>query len=143
LDELPQLINVLRGEMSLVGPRPEVVEKVEQFDAEARRTLEVRPGITDWASIWNSDEGGVLTGAMDPDAAYEEIIRPVKRQLQLYYLETHSLRGDLKIILYTILRIVRKNWCPRELQGYPTFAELRAQAVQWIAEEQARTPTNP
>ncbi len=63
LDEISQLINVLLGDMSLVGPRPEVVDKVEQFGAEARKTLALRPGITDWASIWNCDEGGVLAGA--------------------------------------------------------------------------------
>jgi lipopolysaccharide/colanic/teichoic acid biosynthesis glycosyltransferase len=138
LDELSQLINVLRGDMSLVGPRPEVVYKVEQFGAEARRTLELRPGITDWASIWNSDEGGVLAGAPDPDAAYEKVIRPTKLKLQLYYCDTRTFFGDVKIILYTILRIVRKNWTPRELQGYPTFAELRAQVEQLTAEEAAK-----
>ncbi len=142
LDELSQLINVLRGDMSLVGPRPEVVDKVEQFDAEARRTLEICPGITDWASIWNSDEGGVLAGAADPDAAYEKVIRPNKLKLQLYYCDTRSFFGDLKIILYTVLRIVRKDWTPRELRAYPTFAEMRAEVQQLIAEEAAKGPAS-
>ncbi len=70
LDELPQLINVLRGDMHLVGPRPEVQKYVEKYSAEEREILNVRPGITDWASIWNADEGAVLAGSVDPLAAY-------------------------------------------------------------------------
>jgi lipopolysaccharide/colanic/teichoic acid biosynthesis glycosyltransferase len=143
LDELSQLINVLRGDMSLVGPRPEVMEKVECFDAEARKTLEVRPGITDWASIWNSDEGGVLAGAPDPDQAYEKVIFPTKLKLQLVYLQTRSFFGDLKIIIYTGLRVVRKNWTPRELRGYPTFAELRAEVEKLIAQQTAEKQEKP
>ena len=121
--------------MSLVGPRPEVVEKAARFGAEARRTLAVRPGITDWASIWNSDEGGVLAGAADPDAMYEKVIFPTKLKLQLYYLDTRGFWGDLKIILYTALRIVRKSWTPRELRSYPTFEQLRAEVERMLAEE--------
>ncbi|MFZ1936102.1 MAG: sugar transferase [Thermoguttaceae bacterium] len=134
LDEVSQLINVFFGDMSLVGPRPEVVDKAENFDAEARKTLAVRPGITDWASIWNSDEGGVLAGAPDPDAAYEKVIFPTKLKLQLYYLQSRSFLGDIKIILYTILRILRKNWTPAELKDYPTFEQLRAEVEKLIAE---------
>jgi lipopolysaccharide/colanic/teichoic acid biosynthesis glycosyltransferase len=138
LDELSQLINVLRGDMSLVGPRPEVVEKVEQFDENARRTLAVRPGITDWASIWNADEGGVLAGTADPDAAYEQVIRPTKLQLQLYYLDTRSFLGDIKIIFCTLLKIVRKTWVPAELRAYPTFEQMRAEVEKLIAAQSAR-----
>ena len=67
LDEFPQLINVLTGEMSLVGPRPQVLDYVSDYSEEEQVILHVRPGITDWASIWNSDEGAVLIGAPDPD----------------------------------------------------------------------------
>jgi lipopolysaccharide/colanic/teichoic acid biosynthesis glycosyltransferase len=132
LDELSQLINVLIGDMSLVGPRPEVVDKAEKFDEQARRTLAVRPGITDWASIWNSDEGGVLAGAPDPDAMYEKVIFPTKLKLQLYYLDTRSFFGDIKIIFCTVLRIVRSDWIPRELKEYPTFAQLRGEVEELI-----------
>ena len=132
IDELSQLINVVRGEMSLVGPRPEVVWKVEKYTDEEKQTLEMRPGITDWASIWNSDEGGVLEGAPDADAVYEEVIRPTKMKLQLYYYQTQSVGKDLKIIFATTYRLVNKNWSPRELKGYPSFDELRAQALQVI-----------
>jgi lipopolysaccharide/colanic/teichoic acid biosynthesis glycosyltransferase len=132
LDELSQLINVLKGDMSLVGPRPEVVDKVEKFSEEERKTLLLRPGITDWASLWNSDEGGLLAGAPDPDHAYEDVIRPIKRNLQLYYCETHNLWTDVKIIVYTALKIFRKNWVPAELRSYPTFEEMRAEVETWI-----------
>ncbi|MBN2579211.1 MAG: sugar transferase [Pirellulales bacterium] len=135
LDELSQLINVFRGDMSLVGPRPEVVDKAEQFDEEARKTLSIRPGITDWASIWNSDEGGVLAGTADPDAVYQQVIFPTKLKLQLYYLDHHGFFGDIKIIFYTLLRILRKSWRPKELKDYPTFEQLRAEAEKFIAPE--------
>jgi len=136
LDELPQLINVLRGEMSLVGPRPEVVDKVARFDGVARRALDVRPGMTDWASIWNSDEGGVLAGAPDPDAAYERVLYPHKLRLQLYYLETRSFLTDLKIVFYTVMKIFRRRWVPKPLRKFPAFEELRAQVQRWVAEHE-------
>jgi lipopolysaccharide/colanic/teichoic acid biosynthesis glycosyltransferase len=107
LDELPQLINVLKGEMSLVGPRPEVKYYTDQLTEEERAILSVRPGITDWASIWNADEGELLAGAEDPDKAYEELIRPTKLQLQLKYVREQSFWIDLKIVFLTILAIVR------------------------------------
>jgi len=135
LDELTQLLNVLLGQMSLVGPRPEVVHKVEKFDQEARKTLAVRPGITDWASIWNSDEGGVLVGAPDAEEAYEKLIRPTKLELQLYYCETRNMLTDIRIIFYTLLRLLRKNWTPPELKGYPTLDQLRAEVEKLIAAE--------
>src|SRR6266513_929135 len=78
LDELPQLLNVLRGEMSLVGPRPEVVQEVLLYTEEEKRLLEVRPGITDWASIRFRNEGEILRGSADPHTAYREKIRPEK-----------------------------------------------------------------
>ena len=81
LDELPQLFNVLFGTMSFVGPRPEVQKFVDLYTDEEQIILEMRPGITDWASIWNSDEGHVLDGAPDADAAYAELIRPTKLEL--------------------------------------------------------------
>lgn len=132
LDEISQLINVVRGEMSLVGPRPEVVWKVEKYSQEEKITLKLRPGITDWASIWNSDEGGVLADAKDPDAVYEEVIRPIKMKLQFYYYEAQNFFEDLKIIFYTFYRLINKNWIPEELLEYPTFDELRAQALRVI-----------
>jgi lipopolysaccharide/colanic/teichoic acid biosynthesis glycosyltransferase len=107
LDELPQLINVLFGDMSLVGPRPEVRYYVDQFTEEEKIILGLRPGITDWASIWNSDEGAVLAGAADPEKAYQELIRPTKIRLQLKYVRERSFFTDLKIIFLTVLAILK------------------------------------
>lgn len=107
MDELPQLINVLLGDMSLVGPRPEVRYYVDQFSEEEKVILGLRPGITDWASIWNSDEGGVLAGAADPEKAYQELIRPTKIRLQLKYVRERSFFTDLKIIFLTVLAILK------------------------------------
>lgn len=107
LDEIPQLFNVVRGEMSVVGPRPEVPRYTDLYSDEERRILDVRPGITDWASIWNPDEGALLKDAPDPDKAYEELIRPTKLKLQLRYVERHSFFGDLRIIFLTLLAMIR------------------------------------
>jgi len=106
LDELPQLINVLLGQMSLVGPRPEVSEYVALFTEEEKAILNVRPGITDWASIWNPDEGALLAGSDDPERAYLEKIRPEKIRLQLKYVREHSFRVDLKILFLTLTTLL-------------------------------------
>jgi lipopolysaccharide/colanic/teichoic acid biosynthesis glycosyltransferase len=109
LDELPQLINVLKGEMSFVGPRPEVQYYVDMFSEEERSILTVRPGITDWASIWNPDEGAILAGSPDPEKTYMEKIRPEKIRLQLKYARERSFWVDIKIIFVTLWAIVRKR----------------------------------
>lgn len=116
LDELPQLFNVLLGQMSFVGPRPEVQQYVDLYTEEEKAILDLRPGITDWASIWNSDEGAILAGCDDPDKGYEELIRPTKLRLQLFYARRHSLWIDLKIIFYTLYAILKKDFLPREIR---------------------------
>jgi lipopolysaccharide/colanic/teichoic acid biosynthesis glycosyltransferase len=107
LDELPQLINVLKGEMSIVGPRPEVQMYVDMFTEEEKAILSVRPGITDWASIWNPDEGAILAGSPDPEETYMEKIRPEKIRLQLKYVRERTFWNDLKIIAQTIITILK------------------------------------
>jgi len=119
LDELPQLLNVLKGDMSLVGPRPEVLSEVERYTDEQRRVLSLRAGITDLASLWNADEGAVLAGTVYPHAAYQQFIHPTKLALQLRYLDERSLWLDLKIIIYTVWKIFRKGWVPPELRAVP------------------------
>lgn len=109
LDELPQLINVLKGEMSFVGPRPEVQHYVDMFTEEEKAILDVRPGITDWASLWNPDEGKILAGSPDPEKTYMEKIRPTKIRLQLKYVRERSFLVDLKIIFQTIMIIISKG----------------------------------
>jgi lipopolysaccharide/colanic/teichoic acid biosynthesis glycosyltransferase len=106
LDELPQLINVLKGEMSLVGPRPEVPLYVNMMTKEEKDIiLSVLPGMTDLASLWDFHEGEILKGSPDPERTYQEKIRPTKIKLQIEYVKNHSLWLDLKMIFKTILKI--------------------------------------
>jgi Sugar transferases involved in lipopolysaccharide synthesis len=105
-DELPQLINVLKGEMSLVGPRPEVMEEVRRYTAQEKDLLLVRPGITDWASIKFRDEDELLRGSTDPHRAYHELIRPEKIRLGLRYVRVHSFVIDLQILFWTFVAVV-------------------------------------
>jgi len=107
LDELPQLINVLKGEMSVVGPRPEVPIEVETYNDEERRILNVKPGITDYASMTFHNEGEILKGSSDPHQAYREKIRPGKIRLALKYVDEQSFWVDLKIIIQTIIALVK------------------------------------
>jgi lipopolysaccharide/colanic/teichoic acid biosynthesis glycosyltransferase len=108
LDEIPQLLNVLKGDMSFVGPRPEVRHYTDMFSEEEKTILSVRPGITDWASLWNPNEGKILSGSPDPDRTYMEEIRPTKLKLQLKYVREKSLRNDLVIILETLKTVVSR-----------------------------------
>jgi lipopolysaccharide/colanic/teichoic acid biosynthesis glycosyltransferase len=108
LDELPQLFNVLKGDMSFVGPRPQVPDEVARYTPEERDLLLVRPGITDWASLRFSNEGEILKGHDDPDRAYAELIRPEKMRLGLEYVHTARLRDDIGILVKTALLPLRK-----------------------------------
>jgi lipopolysaccharide/colanic/teichoic acid biosynthesis glycosyltransferase len=109
IDELPQLINVLIGDMSLVGPRPELQVYVDMYTEKEKPILNLKPGITDWASITNFDQFEVFTKAKDPDEAYLEYIRPLKLQLQLYYREHNSFLNDIKIIFWTIYKVISRT----------------------------------
>jgi len=132
IDELSQLINVINGDMSLVGPRPEVLEFVELYSDEEKKILSIRPGITDWATIWNADEGGVLEGALNADEVYSKVIRPTKLKLQLLYLKNHSFIIDIKILVFTAYRIINSSFIPKELDKHPDFASLRSHALEVI-----------
>jgi lipopolysaccharide/colanic/teichoic acid biosynthesis glycosyltransferase len=116
LDELPQLLNVLKGEMSLVGPRPEFLQYTQQYEGEELLILAVPVGITDYASVafMRMEE---FLGSGDPDRAYEEQIRPVKNALRVRYVREQSFRGDL-VILFRTLRCLVGDWDGgRELAG--------------------------
>jgi len=115
VDEVSQLINVLLGHMSIVGPRPQVLSYTEAYAGEFAEILTVRPGITDWATIWNSDEGAVLAGAADPDRAYDILINPTKLRLQLRYVRERSFRTDLRIVYCTLRRMFDPDYYPEEL----------------------------
>jgi lipopolysaccharide/colanic/teichoic acid biosynthesis glycosyltransferase len=110
LDELPQLWNVAAGEMSLVGPRPQVPQDAALYTAAERRMLEVRPGITDLASIVFSDEGEILAGSVDPDLLYNQVVRPWKSRLALLYLDRVSWTSDVRILLWTAGALVSRRW---------------------------------
>ena len=102
VDELPQFINVVVGDMSIVGPRPEVPEYVSLFTEEEEAILSVRPGITDPATLWIRDEGAILAGSSDPEKTYMEEIWPEKHRLQLDYVSNRSVWLDLKVMLLTL-----------------------------------------
>jgi lipopolysaccharide/colanic/teichoic acid biosynthesis glycosyltransferase len=107
LDELPQLVNVLVGEMSLVGPRPEVPRYVALYTPEQRRVLDLVPGITDPASIKYRDENDVLARATDPDRAYIDEVMPEKLRINLAYAGRQNIAADFVIILRTIAKVLR------------------------------------
>jgi lipopolysaccharide/colanic/teichoic acid biosynthesis glycosyltransferase len=106
LDELPQLINVLIGDMSIVGPRPEVQKYILLYSEKQLKVLSVKPGITDYASIEFSDENEILGKASDPIRLYETEIMPKKLELNLKYIEEMSFLTDLKIIVRTVSKIL-------------------------------------
>jgi lipopolysaccharide/colanic/teichoic acid biosynthesis glycosyltransferase len=118
LDELTQLWNVLKGDMSLVGPRPNVKRETDLYTPLEKRLLEVQPGITDFSSIVFSDEGDILKDQADPDIAYNQLIRPGKGLLGLFYIEHRSLLVDLRLCWLTAVAIVSR---PRALAGVVDF----------------------
>ena len=107
LDELPQLINVLLGDMSLVGPRPEVRKYVELYTDEQQKVLSAKPGITDYASIEYMDENEILGKSSDPEKTYIEEIMSEKIKYNMKYIQNKSLMEYFKIIFLTILKIIR------------------------------------
>ena len=111
LDEVSQLVNVLVGDMSVVGPRPQVRWAVDTFTEEERKVLALRPGITDWASIKFHNEGEIIeqSGIGDPDEAYMKLIHPEKMRLQLLYLKEHNFLVDMSIIFQTISTLLHNR----------------------------------
>ena len=107
LDELPQLSNVLVGDMSLVGPRPEVRKYVELYTDEQQKVLSVKPGITDYASIEYMDENEILGKSNDPEKTYIEEIMPEKIKYNMKYIQNKNVSEYFKIIFLTLLKIVR------------------------------------
>ncbi len=105
LDELPQLINILKGEMSFVGPRPEVRKYVDLYSPEQAIVLSVRPGLTDYASLEYINENQILSTFSDPEKAYVEIIMPAKLLLNLKYISEQGMITDVEIIFKTLRKI--------------------------------------
>ncbi len=109
LDEFPQLWNVLAGEMSLVGPRPNTLHECEMYSAEEKRILSITPGITDISSIVFFDEQSILNGSSDPNLSYHQLVRPWKSRYCLLYLERRTLLVDLELIAITVLQFFSRT----------------------------------
>lgn len=109
LDELSQLWNVLIGDMSLVGPRPNVKRETDLYTNEEKKLLTVRPGITDFSSIVFSDEGEILKDQEDADIAYNQLIRPGKSMLGIFYIMNNNVILDLRLIFLTVIAIISKD----------------------------------
>lgn len=110
LDELSQLWNVLVGDMSLVGPRPNVKNETNLYTSSEKKLLSVKPGITDFSSIIFSDEGDILANKEDPDLSYNQLIRPWKSRLGIIYIKKMNFMLDIKLILITIIAIFSKSF---------------------------------
>ena len=118
LDELPQLINVLIGQMSFVGYRPELKFYIDMYTDKEKPILDLKPGITDWASMVNMKQFEGFTKADDPDEYYLNVVRPLKLELQLYYRYHHNIFSDFYILLLTALKVfTRSNKLPRKIQS--------------------------
>jgi lipopolysaccharide/colanic/teichoic acid biosynthesis glycosyltransferase len=137
LDELMQLWNVLKGDMSLVGPRPNVKRETDTYTAIEKHLLQVRPGITDLASIVFSDEGDILKDSSNPDLDYVQLIRPWKSRLALVSVEHSSVWLDLRVILLTVLAILSKQ---RALDGVESILRSVGADEQLINIAQRRGP---
>lgn len=129
IDEIIQLWNILIGDMSLVGPRPQALPDASLYTEEEKRMLTVRPGITDPASIVFSDEGDILRGSSNPDLLYNQIIRPWKSRLALLYIEQGGLGDDLRLIFLTGLAIASRT---------AALSRLQAMLQRWGADETLR-----
>jgi lipopolysaccharide/colanic/teichoic acid biosynthesis glycosyltransferase len=122
LDEFTQLWNVLIGDMSLVGPRPNVKSEVDSYTEIEKKLLSIKPGITDFSSIVFSDEGKILENKKDPDLAYNQLIRPWKSRLGLVYIRHQSILLDIKLIFFTLIALKSKHkslkWVSKKLDKF-------------------------
>ena len=143
LDELTQLINVVNGDMSLVGPRPNVKRETDLYTPEEKQLLSVRPGITDLASIVFSDEGDILEGSSDPDLDYNQLIRPGKGYLGLFYINKRTILLDLRVMLLTAMAIVNKQKALTGVLSILKSNDAPAELVEMASREAPLKPTPP
>ena len=143
LDELTQLWNVLKGDMSLVGPRPNVKRDVDLYSNVEMQILLVKPGITDFSSIIFSDEGEILKDSKDPDLMYNQLIRPWKSRLCLIYIEHQSIWLDIKLVFYTIVGIFSKKMVVKWLVSYLTSIEIDPILIEVTKREEELIPYPP
>ncbi len=144
LDEITQLWNVLWGQMSLVGPRPNVQRETDLYTPEERRLLSVRPGITDFSSIVFADEGDILDGHADPDLAYNQLIRPWKSRLGLFYVDHAALVVDLRLLILTGMTILlSREQALAGVQGLLTRLGAEEAMIRVAGRQEPLTPTPP
>lgn len=143
LDELTQLWNAFKGDMSLVGPRPNVKRETDLYTPVERKLLDVKPGITDIASIVFSDEGDILKGQVDPDIAYNQLIRPGKSMLGLLYIENQSLWLDIKLCFLTVIAVLSREKALAGVQKILKDINAPADVLQLAERKQALAPRPP
>tara|TARA_B110000003_G_scaffold254595_1_gene270706 strand:- start:1185 stop:1916 length:732 start_codon:yes stop_codon:yes gene_type:complete len=143
LDELSQLINVLNGSMSFVGPRPQVQRDVNLYTEEEKKILTGKPGITDFSSIVFSDEGDILQGFEDPDLAYNQIIRPWKSRLAIFYLDNRSILLDIKLIMLTVYSFINKRKTLKILSNMLESLKADTKLVNIVLRKNDLVPTPP
>jgi lipopolysaccharide/colanic/teichoic acid biosynthesis glycosyltransferase len=143
LDELTQLWNVFLGDMSLVGPRPNVKRETDLYTLEEQRLLSFKPGITDFASIIFADEGDILSDQKDPDVAYNQLIRPGKSRLGLFYLEVASLRTDIALLFLTVVAVLSRQKALAMNASYLRLINAPEGLVKIAVRDSPLTPTPP
>lgn len=143
LDEIMQLWNVLKGDMSLVGPRPNVERETRMYTPVEKRLLAVRPGITDFASIVFADEGEILQGRSDPDLAYNQLIRPWKSRLGIFYVERMDIGLDLRLIWLTVKSMISRQAALRDVAQLLESEGAGVDMIQIALREEQLVPLPP
>jgi len=143
LDELPQLLHVVTGRMSMVGPRPNVARETALYTDQERLLLTVPPGITDIASIVFADLAITLADAADPNIAYNQLVRPWKSRLGLHYVRVQSLRVDLEIVLCTLGLWIRRPWALRRISRLLARTGAPEALVRFALREEPLQPMPP
>ena len=143
IDEITQLYNVLLGQMSLVGPRPQTLQDARLYSDEENRLFDARPGITDLSSIVFADEGSILAGSEDPDLKYNQVIRPWKSRLGLLYVEKQNVLLDIRIICTTLMGIVSREAALRSVVSMLRGLGAEEQLIEVAARETELVPFPP
>lgn len=143
IDELSQLINVLLGDMSLVGPRPNVKIETDLYTKIEKKLLSVRPGITDISSIIFSDEGAILANSDDPDISYNQLIRPWKSRLGIFYIERMSFWLDVTLICWTVISIISRDKILKKISKMLMSLNADKDLIQVALRNKELTPAPP
>ena len=143
IDELPNFFNIIIGDMSFVGPRPNVKRETDLYTKEEMKLLSVRPGITDFASIVFSDEGDILEGSLDPDLDYNQLIRPWKSQLGIFYVKKRTLLLDIKLIILTAISIISRKKALNSINKILINLSAEEKLIQISKRENQLTPHPP